>query len=152
MTHLIDQDQRVHGLGLLQTLDHLPGHGSHVGPPVSLDFWYIIHPSNTKPIVLQQRPKMCKTIYSSELTYWLNKVNYRYKVRTCTMFKYVVYTYLSPQGPCYGFGYACFPYTRGTLETQNLPLRASFQLTDCDEFLQKNVWQLVHLIWCLLHV
>lgn len=36
--HLVNQDQGVHGLGLLQTLDHLAGHGSYVGPPVSLDF------------------------------------------------------------------------------------------------------------------
>lgn len=34
LPHLINQHQRVLSPGLLQTLDNLPRHGPHVGPPV----------------------------------------------------------------------------------------------------------------------
>ena len=58
---LVNQDKRVFSLNLLQALDHLPRHGTHIGPPVTFDLSNVCHPTHTETKVLyKKRKEDCK--------------------------------------------------------------------------------------------
>ena len=52
MTHFVDEDEWVLGVGLLQTLDDLAGHGAHVGASVALDLGHVTHAPHAESEIL----------------------------------------------------------------------------------------------------
>ena len=61
LVYLVNQDKWVFSLNLLQALDHLPRHGTNIGPPVTLDLGYVCHPAHTETKVLYiKRKEDCK--------------------------------------------------------------------------------------------
>ena len=49
LVHLVQQEQRVHGLGLNQAVDDPSGHGAHVGLPMTTDLGLIPNTAQTDP-------------------------------------------------------------------------------------------------------